>query len=439
MANPVYTFPADEDGDIDWMNDLKRRRKSGPRALQQSATPARWGDATRAVHSGTYADPITGAVGTPLFASSTFRFNEGTYGAFEQGITRDVPIYARYGSPNQWAVQEKISALEQGESTVVFASGMAAISTTLMALTNSGGHVVSSYDVYGGTYNFLREDMHQNGRSVSLVDPTSIDAIRAAIRPNTQVLFFETMTNPLLKVVPLPEVVALGRELKLLVVVDNTFLSPIALKPLTLGAHVVIHSCTKYMNGHSDLTAGSATGSRKYMDRVWSQMLRFGGSADPWVCSLLERGLKTLALRMEAHHRNVDRIVQFLVKHPRVKRVYHPSITEPPDGWLARATSRRFGGMVSFEIEGGDEASLRLLPYFEVPTVATSLGGVESLVSLPFNTSHSSLTMARRQAVGILPGLVRYSVGIEDPDDLIRDLSNALERAYAPMNGKVRA
>jgi cystathionine beta-lyase/cystathionine gamma-synthase len=429
-SQTVYTFPTSDTDDVDWMNDLKRRRKSGPRALQQHLTPTSWKDATRVVHAGTYCDPVTGAVGTPLFASSTFRFNDGTYDAFAQGITRDVPIYARYGSPNQWSVQEKIASLELAESSVVFSSGMAAIATTLVALTNNGGHIVSSYDVYGGTYNLLREDMHQMGRSVSLVDPTSIEAVRGAVRPNTQVLFFETVTNPLLKVVPLPEIIALGRELNLLVVLDNTFLTPMMLKPIALGAHVVLHSCTKYLNGHSDVTAGAASGSRKYLDRIWTQMLRLGGSADPWVCFQLERGLKTLALRMDAHCRNADLVVQRLAKHPRIRRIYHPSLTQDASGWLAQHTAERYGGMISFEVEGGDEAALSLLSHLKVPEIATSLGGVESLVSLPFNTSHSSLTAAQRESIGIRPGLVRYSVGIEDGGDLIDDLEQALDLVY---------
>jgi cystathionine beta-lyase/cystathionine gamma-synthase len=411
--------------DRPWTDSLQRGRVPGPRLPQQRVVDGT-GLSTRSVHAGTYEDPTTGAVGTPVFQSTTFTFTEDTYQAFDQGHIRDVPIYGRYGSPNQWAVQEKIASLENGESALMFSSGMAAITTTLLALTNHGGHIVSSRDVYGGTFNLLREDMHQLGRSVTFTDPTDIDAIRAAVRDETQVLFFETLTNPLLKAVPLIELGRLAREHNLLLVVDNTFLSPVYLRPLEHGAHIVIHSATKYLNGHSDVTAGVATGPRKYVDRVWSQLLKFGGSLDAMMCFLLERGLKTLALRMHRHNDNATTVAAFLATHPAIRQVHHPSRTDYPYRWLHEVCPDGWGGMVGFELHGGDEAALKLLDRLRLPVVATSLGGVESLVSLPFNTSHSFLTERQRHEVGIEPGLVRFSAGIEDPDDLLADLDQAL-------------
>ncbi|MGQ4388485.1 trans-sulfuration enzyme family protein [Streptomyces sp. SAS_270] len=408
-----------------WTDSLQRGRVPGPRLPQQRVVDGS-GPSTRSVHAGTYEDPITGAVGTPVFQSTTFAFTEDTYQAFDQGHIRDVPIYGRYGSPNQWSVQEKIASLENAESALMFSSGMAAITTTLLALTNKGGHIVSSRDVYGGTFNLLREDMHQLGRSVTFTDPTDLDAIRAAVRDETQVLFFETLTNPLLKAVPLAELGALARKFGLLLVVDNTFLSPVCLRPLEHGAHIVIHSATKYLNGHSDVTAGVAAGSRKYVDRIWSQLLKFGGSLDAMMCFLLERGLKTLALRMRRHSENATALAAFLAEHPAIRAVHHPSRPEYPYPWLHELCSDGWGGMVAFELHGGDEAALKLLDRLELPVVATSLGGVESLVSLPFNTSHSFLTSRQRREVGIEPGLVRFSAGIEDTDDLLADLDQAL-------------
>lgn len=408
-----------------WTDSLQRGRVPGPRLPQQRVVDGT-GPSTRSVHAGTYEDPITGAVGTPVFQSTTFTFTEDTYQAFDQGHIRDVPIYGRYGSPNQWSVQEKIASLENAESALMFSSGMAAITTTLLALTNRGGHIVSSRDVYGGTFNLLREDMHQLGRSVTFTDPTDMAAIRAAVRDDTQVLFFETLTNPLLKAVPLVELGELARERGLLLVVDNTFLSPVHLRPLEHGAHLVIHSATKYLNGHSDVTAGVVAGSRKYVDRTWSQLLRFGGSLDAMMCFLLERGLKTLALRMRRHSENSTTLAAFLAGHPAIRAVHHPSRPEYPYRWLHDICPDGWGGMVAFELHGGDEAALKLLDRLELPVVATSLGGVESLVSLPFNTSHSFLTARQRREVGIEPGLVRFSAGIEDPDDLLADLDQAL-------------
>lgn len=408
-----------------WHNTLRRGRVPGPRMSHQRALPESAGSSTRSVHSGTYLDPITGAVGTPIFQTSTFKFSEHTYEAFEQGHIRDVPIYGRYGSPNQWAVQEKVAALENAQSAVVFSSGMSAISTTLLALTNHGGHIISSRDVYGGTYALLREDMPQLGRQVSFVSPTNMDEIRAAVRDNTQVLFFETLTNPLLKAIHLPELAELAVERNLLLIIDNTFLSPHFIRPLDHGAHVVIHSGTKYLNGHSDVTAGVASGSRKYLDRVWNLMLRLGGSLDAVECYLLERGIKTLGLRMKAHDENAHAIAEFLSRHSGIRRVHHPSLPDYECGWI-RDICDGFGGMVSFEVEGGDEAALKFLDRLQLPVVATSLGGVESLVSLPFNTSHSFFTVQQRRDVGIMPGLVRFSAGVEDADDLIADLDQAL-------------
>lgn len=419
-------LPNDGRTPVAWMSDLKRRRLPGPRLSPQRAPAASWRSSTVAVQGGTYQDPVTGAVGSPIFASTTFLLDNNKYEAFHQGITRDLPIYDRYGNPTQWAVQEKISALEQAESTVVFSSGMAAITAALVALTNNGGHIVSSFDIYGGTYNLLREDMYQFGRSVSFVDGTDVEQVRAAIRDNTQVIYLETLTNPLLKVPDLPAIVELAHEHQILVVVDNTFLSPALFKPHALGVDVVVHSCTKYMNGHSDLTAGSASGSRKYIDRIWGQMLRFGGSLDPMGCFLLERGLKTLPLRMNAHSANSAALAQYLSRHPKIRRVYHPTLDRRDISWLSNATGGRFGGMVSFEVDGGDAQAQKLLDLLTVPIVATSLGGVESLVSAPFNTSHSSLTESQRRAVGINPGLVRLSAGIEDIDDLVADLESGL-------------
>lgn len=411
----------------EWADQLTRARNAGPRmSIQTHVEAPQHGPSTLAVHSGTYNDPVTGAVGTPVFATTTFLFQKESYEAFDQGMIRDYPIYTRYGNPNQWAVQEKIAALEHAESAIAFSSGMAAISTTLLALTNRGGHIVTARDLYGGSYNLMREDMHQFGREVSFVNPMDVDAIAAAIRDNTEVLFFETLTNPLLKLAPVAALAALAEQHKLFLVLDNTFLSPCCLTPLDAGAHVVIHSATKYLNGHSDLVAGTAAGSRKYMDLVWSQMLKLGGSLNPQDCAMLERGMKTLALRMGAHCAGAKALAAWLDAHPAVETVYHPSLPGYPYGWAGDLLTRGAGGMVSFEVKGGDRAGLKLMSRLKLVRAATSLGGVESLISMPFNTSHSSLIDRQRREVGINPGLMRLSVGIEDVEDLKADLDQAL-------------
>jgi len=409
-----------------WINELERGRVPGPRMPQHSRVPAHCGPSTASVHAGTYADPTTGAVTSPIFQSTTFRFDQRSYEAFETGTTRDVAIYSRYGNPSQWTVQEKVATLEGAESSLVFASGMSAIYTTLLTLTNNGGHIVSALDVYGGTYALLRDDMHQLGREVTLVDPTDIDSIRAAIQPNTQVLFFESLTNPLLKAVPLAALGELSNAEQLLLLVDNTFLGPTQCRPLRHGADIVIHSATKYLSGHSDVIAGVASGSRKYVDRIWAQMLKVGGQLDPLSCFLLERGLKTLDLRVRTAAESAMHIVRFLESRQDVLAVYHPLATGYAYPWFFETASGA-GAMVSFRLQGGDRRALAFMEALRIPIAATSLGGVESLVSLPFNTSHSLMTQQQRKEMGIEPGLVRFSVGIEQREDLIQDIAEALD------------
>ncbi|MBP2231648.1 cystathionine beta-lyase/cystathionine gamma-synthase [Azospirillum agricola] len=411
----------------EWADQLTRSRNAGPRMENQTTLdPRSHGAGTLAVHAGTYNDPITGAVGTPVFASTTFLFQPESYDAFDQGMIRDYPIYSRYGNPSQWAVQEKIAALEHAESAIVFASGMAAISSTLLALTNRGGHIVTARDIYGGSYNLMREDMHQFGRSVSFVDPTDAAGIEAAIQDNTELLFFETLTNPLLKLAPVRELGEMAARHNLFLVLDNTFLSPCCLTPVDFGAHVVIHSGTKYLGGHSDLVAGCAAGSRKYMDMVWAQMLKLGGSLNPQDCAILERSMKTLSLRMRAHCEGARDLAHWLAAHPAVARVHHPDLPGYPYPWAAELLGKGAGGMVSFEVRGGDRAGLKLMGALTLVQAATSLGGVESLISMPFNTSHSSLIERQRRDIGINPGLMRLSVGIEDVADLKADFTQAL-------------
>ena len=290
-----------------WCPDLARHRQPGP-SLEDDHSASAYGMATRAVHAGQYDDPATGAVGTPIFQSSTFRLDEDRYRAIDQGRARESLIYSRYGNPSQWALQEKLASLENAESALVFASGMAAITTTLLALLDRGAHVVTSRDLYGGTYNFFNEDLSQYGMSATFVDPTDLDAVAGAITERTQVLFFEGLTNPLLKVAPIDGLVEIARRYGCRVVIDNTFLGPANSLPLDAGVDVVVHSASKSLNGHSDLIAGVAAGSRKMMDRVWVQMLKLGGSLDPHACFLFERGLKTYALRTACQNANAKSI-----------------------------------------------------------------------------------------------------------------------------------
>lgn len=411
-------------GDAIWLNDLGRARRSGPAPHPRISAS---GNSTLAVHAGSFEDASSGAVGTPIYQNTTFLLNKDQYTAFEEGFTRDRFIYTRYGNPSQWAVQEKLAALEGAESAQVFSSGMAAVSSTLFALAEEGGHVVASRQLYGGTYNFLNQDFPNMGRSVAFVDPRDLSAIEAAIKPETQLLFFEAITNPTLTVADIRSIAALADKAQLRLVVDATFMPPVLCRTLPLGVDVVVHSATKYLNGHSDVTAGFAAGSRKLIDFIWSKMLNFGGCLDPHSCFLLERGLKTLAIRMKAHADGAMALAVFLESHPAVACVHYPFLPSHADYAIAADMMSIGPGIVAFELKAGDLAALKLLDVLKIPKQATSLGGVESLISLPFNTSHSSYTARQRRAMGINPGCVRVSVGIEDAQDLIDDFEAALK------------
>ncbi len=417
-----------ESGDV-WFDELKRKRTDGPAISTKRYVE--FNESTKSVHAGQYDDPNTNALGTPIFQCSTFYLNESSYNAIEEGRGRDEMIYTRYGNPSQWSVQEKLSALENAESSIVFSSGMAAISSTLLAVLDKGSHIVSSRDIYGGTYNFLYEDLDRFGMSVTFTSPTNIEEIEAAIQDNTKVLYFEALTNPLLKMAPIEEIVSLGKKYNLRVIIDNTFLTPYNVKPLNLGVDLVVNSATKYLNGHSDLIGGTVSGSRKLIDRIWPQMLKNGGSMDPHACFMLERSLKTFALRMRTHNANALELATYLEDHPKIKKVNYPGLASYNQHELAKKQLKgKNSGMISFEIEGGDAKAHSLLKTLKLPKEATSLGGVESLISLPYNTSQASLTKEQQKEIGINDGLIRLSVGIEDIEDLITDFEQAIEQIF---------
>jgi cystathionine beta-lyase/cystathionine gamma-synthase len=411
-----------------WFADLKRKRSSGPAMSNHDYSGL--GESTTAVHAGQYDDPATGAIGTPIFQNSTFYLGAHSYQAIEEGRTRDQLIYSRYGNPSQWAVQQKIAALEHAESAIVFSSGMAAICATVLALVEKGCHVVTSRDLYGGSYNLLYEDLQKWGITTTFVDMTDVSAVEAAVTDKTKLLYFESLTNPLLKLAPIPALVNIAKKNGCRLVIDNTFLTPYNLKTLEYGVDVVINSATKYLGGHSDLVAGTICGSRKLIDQIWPQMLKTGGSLDPHACFLLERSLKTLALRMREHNTNALELARFLEDRPEITRVYYPGLASFPQHQLAKELLVGHSGMISFEVQGGDKKAHELMDHLRIPKQATSLGGVESLISLPYNTSQASLTNNQKKAIGIEDGLMRLSVGIEDLEDLKNDFKQAFSHIY---------
>ncbi len=380
--------------------------------MSSPPSPAR--PATLCIHAGTYHDERTGGACSPIFPSTAYAFPNAA----------NENVYPRYfNTPNQRVIEAKTAALEKGEAALVFGSGMAAISTLVFAHLKPGDHAVFQADLYGGTFLFVQE-LTRFGIAVSLAH--TAEDIAASLRPETRMVYVESPSNPLLRVMDFAAIGALGRDHGVLTVADNTFATPINQNPLELGLDVVIHSGTKYLNGHSDVNAGVVVASAAVIERTREYAVNHGGMLDAHACYLLERGMKTLALRVKQHNDNAMRMAEFLLGHPAVAAVNYPGLPGHPDHALAARQMRGFGGMLSFELR--DPARIdAVLAGFRLVLPALSLGGVESLVCVPSRTSHRKLSRAERQRAGISDGLVRLSVGIEDIDDLLHDVAGALE------------
>jgi cystathionine gamma-lyase len=380
----------------------------------------RRGFATRGIHAGQEPDPSTGAIMTPIYATSTYvQQSPGVHKGYE---------YSRTQNPTRMAYERCIADLESGARGYAFASGMAA-TATLLELLDHGAHVVASDDLYGGTYRLFTQVRERSaGLTTSYVDMRDRAAVETAIRPETKLIWIETPSNPMLKLIDLAMIAELGRRRGILTVADNTFASPYVQRPLELGLDVVMHSATKYLNGHSDMVGGVVVvGDDKDLgDRLAFLHNAVGAVAGPFDSFLALRGLKTLALRMERHCANALAVAEHLARHPKVARVHYPGLASHPQHGLARRQMQGFGGMVSIELAGDLATARRFLERVEVFALAESLGGVESLIEHPAIMTHASLPSAQRQALGIGDTLIRLSVGIEDVDDLIAALDQAL-------------
>ena len=383
------------------------------------------GFGSKAVHSGT--KHVGDAVNTPIFQSSTYKLTDERYAGWAAGAHHTL-LYARITSVNAEAVCDKLRALEEGEDAEVFASGMAAISTTLMAFLSSGDHIVASTDVYGGTYGLLTEEMPRFGIEVSMADMTDPSSYEAAIQPNTKILYIETLTNPVLKVCDIEAMAAIAKKHNLLCIIDNTFASPWGCQPLKFGADLVIHSTTKYLGGHSDIIGGGVVGSREHIENIFHRKVHFGGSADPHNCYLLERGMRTLHVRMPKICSNASELAKRLEAHPLIEKVTHPSLKSHDDYEVAQRIMPKGTGMIGFVVKGGDQAALVFMRGLTMIYEATSLGGVESLVECPFNSSHMMIPEEVRHAAGLVPGYVRMSIGIEDIEDLWADIERGFDK-----------
>ncbi len=378
------------------------------------------GFATRAIHAGQAPDPTTGAVMTPIYATSTYKqHSPGVHTGFE---------YARTHNPTRFALERCVADLEGGHAGFAFASGLAA-SGTVLELLDAGSHMVAIDDLYGGSWRlFERVRRRSMGLDVTFVNPDDAESIARAIRPETKMIWVETPSNPLLKLTDLAAVAALGKARGILTVCDNTFASPWVQQPLTLGFDLVVHSVTKYINGHSDMIGGLVLirDNPDLNEKLSFMQNAIGSIQDPFSSFLALRGVKTLPLRMERHCANALALAGWLARHPKVETVFYPGLPTHRQHALAQRQMRGFGGMVSARLKGGMDATRRFLEHCELFTLAESLGGVESLISHPATMSHGSLPPEHRLALGIGDNLVRLSVGIEDEDDLRHDLEHAL-------------
>lgn len=378
------------------------------------------GFSTDAVHAGQAPDPSTGAVTVPIYQTSTYVQEElGRHKGYE---------YARTQNPTRLALEQNLAALERGTKAYAYSSGMAAISA-VCHLLQSGDHVVTSYNMYGGTVRLFERVLRSYGLAFTYVDTSDLAATAAAFRPATRLLFVETPTNPTMIISDLRALAKLARERGALLAVDNTFMSPYFQKPLTLGAHLVVHSTTKYLNGHSDMVGGIVVSN----DPAASERLQFiqnavGAVPGPFDCWLVLRGIKTLALRMERHNANAMQIAGWLARHPAVRKVYYPGLPDHPGRALHESQAGGFGGMIAFDM-GSLERGAAVLRNARLFSLAESLGGVESLISHPATMTHASVPREEREKVGLTDGLVRISVGIEDLEDLLADLAQALGAA----------
>jgi len=376
------------------------------------------GFATDAIHVGQEPDPATGAIVLPIYQTST-------YVQEKLGETKGYD-YARTNHPNRKAHERTLARLEGGTAAYVFTSGMAAIDT-VFRLLRPGDHVVVSEAVYGGVFRLCTQFLVEFGLEFSFVDTSSLDAIRGALKPNTKMIYVETPTNPTMIVSDIAGVAGVARERKLTLVVDNTFLSPYFQRPIEYGAHIVVHSMTKYLNGHSDAVGGAVILTRpEDAERIYFLQRSAGAGLAPMDCFLVSRGIKTLAVRMAQHDANGMTLARFLENHPRVQRVLYPGLPSHPQHEIARRQQSGFGAMLSFDVSTL-EAARKVLNRVKLCSLAESLGGVETLISHPATMTHASIPPDVRKHVGIADGLVRLSVGIEDAEDLVADLNQALE------------
>ena len=376
---------------------------------------------TKVIHAGEPEPRIMGAVNMSIFQSAMFEYaGETSY--------HDLKYIRLNNTPNQAALSAKLSALENAEAALVTSSGMAAITTTLLSILTPGGHLLAQNCLYGGTHDFVTRDLDQLGMAYDFIDANQPDTWERKLRANTRAIYVETMTNPLLEVADHKAVVQFAKTHGLISLIDNTFATPVNFRPPEFGYDISLHSCTKYLNGHSDIVAGAIIGKASHIENVKHHLDHLGGSLDPHACYLLHRGMKTLAVRVRFQNESALKIAKFLNDHDAVEKVNYPGLESHPQHARAAELFEGFGGMLSFEVRGDTRAAEKFLKATKLPVIAPSLGGVETLLTLPAQTSHAGMSPKDRNALGITDGLIRMSVGIENTEDIVNDLNTALQQ-----------
>ncbi len=389
--------------------------------------------ATRAIH-GTHLHAFKGPVTMPIYQTSTYRFeNSNDAIRYAKGDPK-VLVYTRYHNPTTNEVEDRIALMENGEACILFASGMAAISTAALALCKQGDEIVSTPALYGGTYRFFRDTISNYGIGVKYLDPSAPDDLLYLITPKTKIVYFETPTNPTLQIVDMEKLVRLTRKMekeyrtKITIMIDNTFATCIHQKPFEYGIDLIMESATKYLGGHADILAGVLVGSTSIIKKIKSIAKQFGATPDPFMSFLLDRSLKTFELRVERQSENAFALARALQRHPKVQRVLYPGLPSHPNYKLAKKQMSGFGGMVTIEVKGGVKAAVKVCDSLKVAINAMSLGGVETLVSIPVYSSHINMTDEELKRHGVTPGMIRISVGVEGIEDLIEDFRQALRK-----------
>lgn len=388
---------------------------------------------TKIVHAGQQPDPLTGALSTPIYQTSTFVFDSAAQGAARFALEEEGYIYSRLGNPTNAALEEKMRVLESGEAALVTSSGISAISTTILTMCGQGDHIVASDTLYGCTYALLSHSLPKFGIEVTFVRADDPENIKAAMKPNTKMVYLETPANPTLAMIDLEAAANVAHEGGAMLVVDNTFMSPYCQRPLELGADIVVHSVTKYINGHGDVIGGVIVGPADFL--VPARLVGIkditGGVMSPFNAWLTLRGLKTLHIRMERHCSNAMKVAKYLESNPNIESVFYPGLPSHPQHELAKKQMSNFGGMISFEIKGGIEAGRKVMDSVQLCLLAVSLGDTETLIQHPASMTHSPVPAEERLKAGITDGLIRISVGLETPEDIIDDLEQAIAKAVS--------